>query len=301
MAHRITKGASPRPISACLALGLVLFSKQSMAETALSYTLGHGQGNYQSHALEGSIDVPGLPLEIGLDLMTAREAGTTVSDQSGLAVNWRVSPFLSTRLRWSAQNDTTLSIAGQELGASLHLQRLWESERETRVDLGFGRFNYSLRGGSSAQNKLVPDQRRTSLGLRQDLTAEIGAYVTYESNRYSRDPVVLAIKLLNSRRQRQNTALSLTGFPDHARTWGLTWSATQQLDLDLSSGRTESVIGQTQDTLRLAATWQLTKNSTTTVALANTRSAAITRPNGALLIGKSNNAAIDLTFGWTFD
>lgn len=301
MAHQYTTTALQVAARDALVLGLGLAVGNALAETSVTYTLGHGQGNYQSHMLEGSLDLPGTPLELATDLLTAREAGATVTDQSGVGVNWRISPLWSAKYRWSTQKDTLFGINGHELGSSLHLDKWWGNERETRIDLGVAAFDYRLRGGTAAQNSVVPDQRRTSLGLRQDLTRDVALYVTFDHFEYSRDPVALAIKLLGGRRQRQTAAQSLTGFPDRSKTWGITWAAADKLDLDLSLGRARSVLGQDQDTLRLATSFAATRNANVTLALSTTRSQAVLRPNGATLVGKSSNALAELSWGWVFD
>ena len=106
---------------------------------------------------------------------------------------------------------------------------------------------------------------------------------------------------MGSRRPRVGAAFALTSFASHARTVGTTWAAMDKLDIDLSLGRTHTVLRQHQDVARIAGTLSATRNASVTLAYSDNRSNAVLRPSGATLIARERNSALDLTLGWTFD
>ena len=286
--------------AACVLL-IALACNAAHAQSSMSYSVGTGAGDYRSQTLEASLAPPEWVVKFDADLMQARENGASAMDQHGLGMTWSPLPAWSFRYRFSNQKDPVFRVDGQELGATWRLDKWWGSDLETRLDLGAGAFDYSGRNASAAQSRLLPDQRRYSLGLRQDLSKSFGAYASYDHYSYTRDPVALARLTAVSKRPRAGAAFALTSFAANARTIGTTWAALDTLDFDLSRGRTNTVLGQHQDVIRLAATLSATRNASVTLAYSDNRSNAVLRPSGATLIARERSSALDLTLGWTFD
>ena len=293
--------AAPARLRTLAALLLAAASAGAHAQSSVSYTVGTGAGDYRSQALEGSIAPENWLVKLDADLLQARESGAKVMDQYGLSVTWPLAAAWSLRYRWSNQKDTVFDVDGHEIGATLRADKLWGSELETRIDLGLGLFDYAGRNATAAQSRLLPDQRRHSLGLRQDVNKALGVYVTYDHYQYSRDPAALARLLVASRRPRVGAAFALTSFASHARTVGTTWAALDKLDIDLSLGRTHTVLRQHQDVTRIAATLSATRNASVTLAYSDNRNSALLKPSGATLVAAERSSALELSLAWVFD
>ena len=294
------KAAMPR-LHQLAALLLAAASASAYAQSSISYTVGTGAGDYRSQTLEAGIATESWPIKLDADLQQARESGAKVMDQYGLSVAWPLAPAWSLRYRWSNQKDTVFRVDGHEIGAILHADKLWAGELETRVDLSMGLFDYAGRNATAAQSRLLPDQRRHSLGLRQDINKTLGVYATYDHYQYSRDPAALARLLVASRRPRVGAAFALTSFASHARTVGTTWAAMDKLDIDLSLGRTHTVLRQHQDVTRIAATLSATRNASVTLAYSDNRNSALLKPSGATLVAAERSSALELSLAWVFD
>jgi hypothetical protein len=177
-----------------LAGGLV-FSAMALgaqAETSASYTLANSTGDYVSHGIDAGFDFKGSPFEVRLDATVANAGGTEVLNQYGLAASWRVAPLLAIKYRRSGVKDTVFNVNGQELGVSVHLDGFLGAKLETRLDFGAAVMDYGLKADLPALAGLVPDQRRHSFGIRQDVTQGLSLYATYEQYGYSLDPVAVA-------------------------------------------------------------------------------------------------------------
>ena len=290
--------ACPRQLAALL---LALASTCAQAQSSISYSVGTGAGDYRSQALGGGIAPASWPVQLDADLLQARESGAKVMDQYGLSVAWPLASAWSLRYRWSNQKDTVFTVDGHDIGVTLRADKLWAGELETRVDLGMALFDYSGRNATAAQSRLLPDQRRHSLGLRQDINKTLGVYATYDQYQYSRDPVALARLLANSRRPRAGAAYALASFASHGRTAGMTWAATDTLDIDISWGRTHTVLRQQQDVARIAATLSATRNASVTLAYSDNRNSAVQKPAGGTFIAADRSSALDLSLAWVFD
>lgn len=286
-----------------LAGGLVLSAMAlgAQAETSASYTLANSTGDYVSHGIDAGFDFRGAPFEVRLDATVANAGGTEVLSQYGLAASWRVAPLLAIKYRRSGVKDTVFNVNGQELGVSVHLDGFLGAKLETRLDFGAAVMDYGLKADLPALAGLVPDQRRHSFGIRQDVTQGLSLYATYEQYGYSLDPVAVARFLVNRRKPRVNAAFSLVDFPDRARSYGMSWGALDKLDLDVSFAQSDSVIAQRQQTLRVAGTWAVTSKVDVTLAVSQTNTDPILRPNGVPLVEEQRGSTFELTLGWNFN
>jgi hypothetical protein len=282
-----------------LAVGAVQLSAH--AETSVSYTLGNSTGGYVSHAIEAGVDIKVIPVEVRVDATVANSGDTEVLNQYGVALTWRPIPLVSLKYRRSGVKDTIFNVSGNELGASLYFDGLLKDKLETRLDFGFTALDYGLRANLPAAEGLVPDQRRQSFGFRQDLTPGLSLYATYEQYSYSLDPVAIARFLVTRRKPRVNAAFSLVDFPDRARSYGVSWGATDKLDLDMSVSQSDSVIAQQQRTLRLAGTWAVNSKANLTLAFSQTVTGGIFLPSGVPLIDEQRGSTVELTLGWNFN
>lgn len=91
---------------------------------------------------------------------------------------------------------------------------------------------------------LMPVQKRSTLGLSQDIISTLTVYGSHDQYRYDRNPIALAIILIRRTLNTSQAAFTLLGFPDKTNTLGMTWKPSEALSLDLSSGKTFTLLKQ---------------------------------------------------------
>jgi len=288
-------------LGAAFALGL--FASLSCAGSDVSLTYGGGSDRYQSYAFQAGVDVPKLPLQLDLDYYHIRTDGTEVLTQTGYGLTWKPTDWALANYRFVTIKEDTFEVTGNEYGASLYLNHFWQGRLYTRLDIGLGDYEYepdvrpivaALIAGR------VPDQRRYSLGLSQNITEDVYVYGAYDEYRYSTDPAFLASLLIRRFRQATNAASTLVSFPDVGRTLGVGWYATDKLTLDLSYANTDTVIGQQQDSKRLNLSYRVNDEATFNAALTSANSAAVTAPNGMTVIQASDSTILEIGITYTF-
>jgi hypothetical protein len=185
----------------------------------------------------------------------------------------------------------------------VYLDHFWDGRLYTRLDLGRGDYEYEpdVRPAVAALIAgRVPDQRRYSLGLSQNLTEAVYVYGTYDEYHYTTDPALLALLVARRLRQPVNAATTLVSFPDVGRTLGGGWQLNEKLGTDISYNWVDSVIGQKQDSTRLSLSYRASDALALSTALTISNYDAVRGPNGATLIQASDSTVLELGVAYTF-
>lgn len=286
-------------------IAALLFSLPTIAradvDTAL--TFGSGPTGYRSYAFRADADIFKLPLLLNLDYFLAKATGVNDIRQSGLGLTWDVNDFVLTNYRYSDTNDGTFNVNGNEGGLSFSLDRLWQSDLQTTVDFGYGAFDYTPTAAGRARlaNRLTLTQNRSSIGLNQDITPNFSFYVSHDQYKYDKNPKAIALIVIRRTLNTSTPAFTLLGFPDKTNTLGMRWHASKALTLDLSSGKTTTILEQQQKNTRLGVNYHF--NDKLSIAAAATRvtsTAVINNTTGATALSASGATYTELTLGWDF-
>lgn len=269
----------------------------------ISSTYGAGSDRYQSYAFNAGVDLPQLPLQFDLDYYHIRTEGAEVLTENGAGLTWNPTDWASANFRYVTINEPSFELSGNEYGAFMFLSHLWQGRLHTRLDIGLGDYEYALNVRPAVRALIagrVPEQRRYSLGLSQNLTQDIYLYGAYDTYRYSSDPAFLANLLTRRFRQSSNAASVLVSFPDLGRTLGIGWHATEKLTVDVSYADTDTVIGQKQDSQKLRLNYRTNNAVSFNVALTLSNADAVTRPNGVTQIQASDSTIIEFGIAYSF-
>ena len=273
------------------------------AASDVSVTYGAGSDRYQSYAFNAGVDLLQLPLQLDLDYYHIRTDGAEVLTQRGAGLTWNLTDWASANFRYVTIKEESLDLSGNEYGAAVFLSHLWQGRLHTRLDIGVGDYEYALNVRPAVRALIagqVPEQRRYSLGLSQNITQDVYLYGAYDAYYYSSDPALLARLLTRRFRQPSNAAAVLVSFPDVGRTLGIGWHMTEKLTVDVSYADTDTVIGQKQDSQKLSLNYRTNNAVSFNAALTLSNSDAVTRPNGATQIQASDNTIIEFGFSYTF-
>ena len=272
------------------------------AGSNLAFTYGFGSGQYQSYDFRASFDIPKLPVQFELNYNHVRGDGTELLTETGAGFSWNITDWAIANFRYLTIKEDVFEITGQEYGVAFYLNPLWKSSLNTRLDIGLGDYQYDLNVRQNVQTLIagrVPDQRRFSLGLSQELTKGVSVYGNYDEYHYTADPAFLASRLLRRFRQSTNAAVTLTSVPKYAYGFGVGWDATDKLSLRASYANTSTVIGQIQDSQRLGLSYEINDalelNSGVTLSYSN----ALLR-NGNTVIPASTSAVIEFGLRYAF-
>lgn len=288
---------SPTALSAC---GLALMAGMSVAKAdgSLSATLSSGTGSFSAQSVDGEFVLKFAPLTLRLGLSQAQSGGAEAARQWGAGLGWQPVTWGRLNYRMSNLQDEWFKVDGNTLGASVIQTGLWSDGLQTRLDLDVTAYDYSLRAATADFAGVVPQQRRLSVGLHQDVTPRVGLYLSLEQTTYSRDPIAVAQFLFTRKRPRFTAGFSMLDLPDRTSTYGVTFAANDKWDLDFSATQSDSVIGQRQQLYRLAGTYAATPRLSWTVAYSQNRTDAWVRPNGNALLGSDEGSMVDMTLNW---
>jgi hypothetical protein len=224
--------------------------------------------------------------------------------QSGAGLTWNATELLSADYRRSATSDGTFDVDGNEGGLSFALDTLWDSDLSTTLDFGYGKskFNPADIARAKLASKLTVTQTRTTFGLSQDITPTFAVHGYHDQYEYDRNSKALALSAALLRRifNTGNVALAMLSFPDKTNTWGLTWKPQQKLTLDLSSGKTTTILSQLQRNTRLGLDFQFNDQFNIAVAVTRASVTALTNLSGITVQPETHDTYTDLTAGWAF-
>jgi hypothetical protein len=287
-----------------LALNLCAGAAQAQNQGGLagdfSYTHGSGSGGYGSHSVAVNIEPNGRPLSLGFSATQSLVDSAEVSTQVGASVGWRVSPVWSVDANLSTTNDDLINVSARGLSVSWNLHKLWQGKRTTRLELGRNVSDYSLQRDSQNLNNRIPQQRRSRLDLRQGLSDAVDVYVGLETYDYSQDPIDLARALLNRKVRRVAAAGMLGDLSDRSQTVGVNWSVTEAWSLDMSTGQSNTVIGQNQRQKTLVLNYMFHPRSSVSLTWSDSRSDAVSAPNGVAVSPAQSDSSVELGLRWLF-
>jgi hypothetical protein len=284
------------------ALFFVLPSAAS-ADAYTSLTSGFGPDEYRSYAFRANVDVFKLPLILDLDHFLARAADVDDTTQSGLGLTWNATELLSANYRRSVTGDGTYDVTGNEGGLTFGLDTLWQGELRTTLDLGYGAFEYEPTAITNTRfaSRLTLQQKRKSFGFSQDITPSFTVFGSHDQYEYDENPKALALAAILFRRalNNANVAFTLLSFPDKTNTLGMSWKVREQVTLDLSTGKTTTILEQLQRNTRLGADFQI--NDKLNLGAAITRSSASEIVAGGITLQEATrDTYTEVTAGWAF-
>jgi hypothetical protein len=265
-----------------------------------SYTHGSGSGGYGSHTVAINIEPKERSLSLGFNATQSLVDSAEVSTQVGASVGWRVSPVWSLGANLSTTNDELLNVSERGLSVAWNLHKFWQGRRTTRLEVERSVSDYSLQHGTTAQNARIPQQRRMRLDLRQGLSDAVDVYVGLETYDYSQDPVDLARALLSRKVRRVAAAGMLGDLSDRSQTVGLNWSLAEAWNLDVSTGQSNSVMGQNQRQKTVGLNYLFHPRASVSLTWSDSSSDALITPNGMTVSPSQSDSSVDLGLRWLF-
>jgi hypothetical protein len=266
---------------------------------------GTGPDNYRSYELNGSVDLPVIPVTLDGSQFIARSDGSETMNQITAGATWNATDWLSASYRRSVAKSDVFDVFGDEYGLGFNVDALWNGKLQTRIDLGYAGYGYEAAAGNpaarAALNPRLPEQHKRSVALTQDLTESLRLSLGYDQYVYTKDPIAIARAILRRVRQPNSGVFELIGFPERGTTTGLSLSATEALDLDLSYARTYTVISQRQENTRLGVTWEPAKHYRVGAVASRSRSGVIRSPAGAVVQPESASTNYEMSLRISFD
>ena len=283
-----------------LCAGIAQAQDQGGLTGDFSYTHGSGSGGYGSHSVAVNIEPNGRPLSLGFSATQSLVDSAEVSTQVGASMGWRVSPVWSVDANLSTTNDDLVNVSARGLSVTWNLHKLWQGKRTTRLELGRNVSDYSLQRDSQNLNNRIPQQRRSRLDLRQGLSDAFDVYVGLETYDYSQDPIDLARALLNRKVRRVAAAGMLGDLSDRSQTVGVNWSVTEAWSLDMSTGQSNTVIGQNQRQKTLVLNYMFHPRASVSLTWSDSSSDAVSAPNGVAVSPAQSDSSVELGLRWLF-
>lgn len=287
-----------KTLSRFVALLFVLPSlAQADAYTGLTY--GSGPDGYRSYAFLGDADIF-KTVKLSLDHFLAKSAGADDMRQTGLGLTWNAIDLISANYRYSTTNDGIFKVKGNEGGLAFALDTLWEGDLRTSLDLGYGDFKYDPATPPANATSRTLTQTRRSYGFSQDIVSSFTLYGSHDEYKYDRNVVGLAILLIRRTRNNSKAAFSLLAFPDKTNTLGMSWKPSDALTLDLSFGKTNTLLKQELKNTRLGLDYQINNKLNIAIAVTRSASSAVTNNNGVTVQQASRETYSEMTAGWAF-
>lgn len=283
------------PVSASpLRLAALLFVVPNLAQAegyaALSY--GSGPDGYRSYSFTGDVDLS-KSVKLSLDHFLAQSTGVSDMRQTGLGLTWQAFELVSANYRYSETNDGTFAVKGSEGGLSFALDTLWQGELQTSFNLGYGSFKYKAANPRTViASNFALTQNKNSYGLSQDLTTSLTLYGSHDQYKYDRNLDFTTLTPFLARRPQLRS--TLLAFPDKTNTLGMSWRATDALNLDVSFSKTTTLLDQQLKNTRLSIDHQA--GDSLNLGIAVTRSTASAIGNNS----ETRDNYWELTAGWSF-
>ena len=291
-----------RSCVAALPIFVMCLCATARAEGYGELTIGSGPDAYRSHALRASVDLFTYPAQANFDLFRAKEGDVEVMRQSGVGLRGDFNHSLSGNYRYSKTSDTVFEVSGNEVGLSASFNQFWQSPLRTAIDLGYGAFDYRLSARLSANTALaalIPDQKRASLGISQDISPTVAIYASHDQYQYTRDPAIPARLLLQRSRNTSSVAFTLLSFPDNTNSIGLTWTPQETLTLDIAYSITNTFLRQ-QSSLQLGADYQFSNRLNFAATLTRSNNSVVRMTNGRTLLNATQAIYVDVSAGLVF-
>ena len=268
----------------------------AQAEAFTGLTYGSGPDGYRSYSFTGDVGLS-KTVSLSLDYFVSKANGAEDARARGARLSWDATELISFNYRRSASNDENSKGEGNEGGLSLALDTLWQSELRTTLDIGYAEFKFDMR-------KLFPNLPNPTLtqninryGLSQDIGSSFTLYGSHDQYKYDRNVSQFPIPV-RRRPLLINKALTLAAFPDKTNTVGITWKATDALNLDLSYDKTTTKRAQELRNTRLGADYQISDKVNIAVAVIRSTSSAMV--TGPTVLQATRDTYSEVTAGWAF-
>lgn len=284
-------------------LMLVLAMEAAHANSNVALTYSSGADDYDAYGVNANIDIFTLPLQANVDYFTSSLNNANTTKETGIGLTWRPVTWASSNYRHSKINDDTFDVQGDEIGAGMNFNHFWKSDLITRLDIGFGAFDYTANARPVVQaviSNLVPDQRRYHVGISQDITQDVTIYGSHETYQYSKDPVFLARFLIRRTGFVSQGPSALLSFPDKNNTIGMEWRSTEKATFNLSYSRTDTVINQKQESGKLGVNYQINAPLSANFSVSRARSDAVRNLAGVIVLPSSMGTTVELSMGYAF-
>lgn len=286
-----------------LPVSLFVFPVYAHADAYSGLTYGAGPDGYRFWYLVGDFKIS-RTIGFNLDHLLARSEGVEDTRQTGLGIFWRVIEPVSLNYRYSDTNDGRVKVAGNEAGISLALNTLWHGERQTTLDLGYGKFLFKAADPKTvlAANWSL-SQERSSLGISQEVSKTFTVYGTHDRYSYDRNLNLQGLQLLDLLRNRPRLASSATtvlSYPDRSNKLGMSWGATDSLSLDISVGKTITLLEQELKDTRLAVDYQVGDRLNLGIAVTRSTSTAVVNSSQTVVLPASSANYTEATLGISF-
>jgi len=272
----------------------------------IGFTYGSGSGDFDSASINFGTGLGDTPLYLSGSHYQGSSGGDQSLKNSSLGLDWQINEPLSVHLGFNRIDDDIFIMDGGEVGLGLKLNQYFGSERDTLLNLGYGKMDYTPDTSRDIPQALldrVPKQSRYSIGLVQGLTDTLSANLSYDNYDYTTDPEVLALAIAKAFVKRgfypPNAAYTLAAFPEHTVRAGLDWQTSKTLGVSLTLGQTKTATGQHLRDLGVGFTHHgeiftfgvnLSASSTTDVETAT----------GITVIKGGSSHYVDLNFGVEF-
>lgn len=283
----------------------------------VTYKLGTSPSSFESHSIDAGVSFGSItsdkdsnktrtPFRIDAGYYQASGQDSHLVQHNG-SFRWSVTDKDSISLAGKQIDDDVLLIKGVTLSGSVNLNRFWQGQRLTSLNLGHSRLSYSgetRRRLAAAVLERFPDQNSISIGLTQGLPADLSLNLSYERYRYSNDPVELAaaiaVRFRRLNRAPPSQAYALAGFPVRSVGAGLTWEVSDDLSVDTYFSQTETVLDQKLRSLSLGLSYVY---GAMTIGTTLTRSAAteVLGPRGRnVVLASSMNTYYEFRVSYSF-
>jgi hypothetical protein len=207
--------------------------------------------------------------------------------------------LVTANYRYSETNDGTFAVKGNEGGLSFALDTLWQGELQTSLDLGYGSYKYKAANPRNAAIlNFVLTQSKNSYGLSQDLTASLTLYGSHDQYKYDRNLDFTTLRKFLAKRPILRA--TLLAFPDKTNTLGLGWRATDDLKLDLSSGKTTTLLDQRLKNTRIGIDYQASDSLNFGIAVTRSIASAMLNNSGVTVQAETRDNYWEVTAGWSF-
>lgn len=273
------------------------------AEVGANIVYTSGPDKYHAYEVSAEADIPTLPLSIELSNFVARQEHSEVANELAFGINWKVTRWLDLGIRNKQIDTEVFDMSGRNANAGIKLNRLWDSDLETRLTLGYGELEYDPNARpivKAALKRILPEMRQHTLGLSQDITPDLNVSISFDEYRYTKDPVQVARFILRRAKRPNSGVFELIGFPDRSASIAGSWMASDRLAFDLSYAQTMTVLDQRQGSLRFGATYQATPNLLLGCAVQQASMGRLKRPNGDDFIAPSKSNYLEVSAGITY-
>ncbi len=283
-----------------LPIAALLLSCSTLAHADVYGALksGFGSDEYRSHALELEADITSAT-QLNFDYLLVQSANVDDLRQSGIGLDWDVNPTLSASYHHTKIGDDRVDVSGNEIGLSLELNTLWESDLRTTIGVGYGDNKFTTHR-TNIVNPQGLTQSQSMLNISQNITPTFAVYGSHAQYRYDRNVAGLALLLLRRTSNTSKIGLTLLEFPQKTNTAGISWKPSESLNLDLSFGKTVTLLEQRQSNTLLGLDYQLNEKLNLLANVSQSRSTAIIRPNGTTAQAETQDTFTELGAGWAF-